>query len=270
MLYNTQNLVRDSSDAALHKRLYRLDNTIRFPKKADVVVLLEIGSKEIFDIFVDEYAKIHSYPYSLLTNFNNGSKQIGIISRFPITKAYYYDQISLSRPILYFSILALSRPLHFLAFHFKSQIPSFSQTEEQRIKSAKLLLEAAYEYEGQDLVVLGDANIDPRVKKQDNQSIGLNYDSYINLSDDINSYSWYYPLSKERGSYQYGGKWHQFDHFYILPALRDKRGFEYKKAYISNDKRLINPLGNIFSYNKDNQEGFSDHLPVYLELNLVI
>jgi len=79
----------------------------------------------------------------------------------------------------------------------------------------------------------------------------------------------YSPWSELPGGFSiaYRTMREQFDGFLLNKALADRRGLEYAGFAVASDTRLMDAQGLPLEWN--GREGFSDHLPVRLEIRLV-
>lgn len=79
----------------------------------------------------------------------------------------------------------------------------------------------------------------------------------------------YSPWSELPGSFSiaYRTQREQFDGFLLNKALADQQGLEYGGFAVTSDSRLLDSQGLPLEWN--GREGFSDHLPVRLEIRLV-
>ncbi len=272
MLYNTQKLEYYDSEYLTHQRLNNLSYVVNNSSlyQPDVLILLEVENDKLLQTLKKEY--LPQYNYSLITNFNNTSLQIAILSKYPILNANYYDSDKIIRPILHFTVLSHGKLLHIITFHNKSLNEGFELTKEDRIEAVRLIKNAARDYEENDLLILGDANIDPTKKYGDNQSVStidIN-NGILNISDNKDSHLFYFPLLdlNIKGSYEYNNSWYYLDHIYIPLSLRDKRNFTHIKSGIGYTNKLITPYNTIVRYDENTKTGYSDHLPIWTLLKI--
>ncbi len=81
------------------------------------------------------------------------------------------------------------------------------------------------------------------------------------------------PVSEEEGeissgTYYFRGKWETIDHFFISPHHISMTETGPPRSVILNSGPHITPEGTPFRYEIFSGRGYSDHLPIVLELNL--
>ncbi|MBQ7632393.1 MAG: endonuclease [Paludibacteraceae bacterium] len=163
----------------------------------------------------------------------------------------------ITRDILYVSGIVDKRDtIHFFVCHLPSQLGGKAESEWKR-QCAKAVLQQAVDSilaveETAKIVVMGDMNSAP---KEDLQ--GLRNKMKIERIKDI-------------GTHKYKGRWTCLDQFYLsegLDSISEMKIFDAEWIQETDEKYLgLRPKRtyNGFRY----QEGFSDHLPIVLNINL--
>lgn len=194
---------------------------------------------------------------------------------FPIETKFYplkneKGQIMYSREILYTKgIVKGGDTLHFIVVHFPSRYGGYKKSEPKRIRAVNQLLNITDSINrvesNPNIIIMGDFN-----------------DTYKNKSIKILETNKYLSRltyeDRNMGSHKYRGKWSTIDYFFASNRLIDNRSGVYindKRANIYNNEVLLEEdkkyLGKKpfrtyigFRYNG----GFSDHLPVYIDIHL--
>jgi endonuclease/exonuclease/phosphatase family metal-dependent hydrolase len=81
---------------------------------------------------------------------------------------------------------------------------------------------------------------------------------------------WFEALQSdgEKGSYMYKGSWETIDHFLLSGGLFDETGFSYAGFSVINRDFMTTDDGVPRRWNREYLSGYSDHLPLLLELEL--
>ncbi len=177
-----------------------------------------------------------------------------------------------TRDILYaYGFIHSTIPLHLFVCHFPSRYGGVMETENKRMTAAKTLVTSINSITAKDpnanIVIMGDFNDCP----DDNSMKYLTKNtSVINLA--------HHPSTKNHsnGTIKYRYTWCTFDQIFISKSLRSKNNFLYAKDNMSilDYKFLLQDDTNFTGkrpfrtyYGYKYQGGYSDHLPVWMELN---
>ena len=190
---------------------------------------------------------------------------------FPINSEFYplmddNGEIIKSREIVYTKGLVKGGDtLHIFVVHFPSRYGGYKKSEPKRLNAVKQLISITDSlnntFVNPNIVVMGDFNDTPT-----NKSI-INFDNNKNIN----------LIKSDHGTHKFHGKWTKLDHFFVSNSLLKKDNIihlignttvfkqefllEEDKKYLGN-KPFRTFVG--FKYNG----GFSDHLPVYIDLNI--
>ena len=158
--------------------------------------------------------------------------------------------------------------IHFLVNHWPSRRSGTDETESKRIKAACLVKEIITNIRAEDqnakIIIMGDFNDDPT---------NVSVKEYLMTEDLYNPFE---SIFKDgRGSLNHNGVWHLFDQIILSQNFIDKPSFMFEEASIFDKnflkewkgKRKGNPFRTYIG--KWHQGGYSDHLPVYLQLKEV-
>lgn len=180
-----------------------------------------------------------------------------------------------TREILYFKGIIASDTLHVLVNHWPSKYGGAVATIPLRMAAAKVLNEVVDSLFQADpkskIIIMGDFNdtpFDESVKNLTSRSFTAG-GSIHNLS---------LPTAEEgKGSHKYRGEWSMLDQVLISNALLSDQGIHVKKDafeifspafLLEDDKNYLGkkPFRTYLGYKY--QGGFSDHLPVFISLEL--
>ena len=149
--------------------------------------------------------------------------------------------------------------LHFFVCHLPSQRGGKAESEWKR-KAAKEVLQHAVDsvfnlHAEAKIIVMGDMN------SEDLELNGLKDKFTYNQS----------PITNHQlGTHKYQGRWMFLDHFYVSPSidsLSQARVYDAEWIMETDDKYLgLKPKRTYNGYHYQN--GFSDHLPIVLHINL--
>ena len=78
---------------------------------------------------------------------------------------------------------------------------------------------------------------------------------------------WLDPRQEGRGSYRSGTRWERIDGFLLGAGLMDSLAFSYKSFRVIDDAFLLSSSGKPLRWDAKRLSGYSDHLPILLELS---
>jgi hypothetical protein len=179
-----------------------------------------------------------------------------------------------SRSILYARLLIRSDTLHLIVNHWPSRRGGVLAGEGTRMNLAKLIMEKAdsinrcYKYPAK-IIIMGDFNCTP-----DDQEVSPftdtieNFNGFVNFSEK--------PAVRGEGTYRYMGTWEMIDQVFVSASLlKGRQGLfsdeaklkVFKPDFLLKRDRVypgFSPFSTYRGYKY--QAGFSDHLPVLLDL----
>lgn len=187
------------------------------------------------------------------------------------------DTTDKTRDILYVSGLLGVDTLHFFVCHFPSMSGGEKKSEWKRICAAQVLRHKADSVRtiqpGAKIIIMGDFNGKADTDAQ--KMLGTKSSDQAKYISDSLYNTGYYLLSEKYGSYRYRGVWQTLDHVIVSGSLLNARQgvrtgnrltvfsapflLEEDKKYSGNKPRPTY-RGPIYI------GGYSDHLPVYLDL----
>lgn len=247
----------------------------------------------LYDLIRKTALRKHKYEYIITDSKDlRGSNTALLYQRDQIkilSKKFYtpiIDTLKTTRDILHITgQLVNGCLLDVFVCHFPSRREGIKRSRPYRIKCAALLREkvdSLYEVRKEaNVIIMGDFNDYPTdvslkdILKAGEASVEIFKDDLYNL---------FYTASRERikhiGSYKYRGKWNFVDQFIVNGRLL----LSESKIYVKNNKAYVYSAD--FLLNEDSKKyggfkpfrsysgwkylgGFSDHLPIYLDLDIL-
>lgn len=188
------------------------------------------------------------------------------------------EQGILTRDILYFKALLNTDTCHFFVNHWPSRSAGQLETEPSRIAAAKLLRSLADSIliRNQDarIVIMGDFNDEPKDISL-SQTLGAHTGYKEAVTGELYNLSSFTPGNK-RGTIKYQGQWSVFDQICVsgtlliqlngLKTSANKFRIYDEDFLLTEDEQYTGRMPFRTYYGYRYQGGFSDHLPVYLDL----
>lgn len=273
-------------DKKVHK-LTKVIKDIVKPNSPDIIGLAEIENKTVMMAIVDELHKQGMTSYSFI-HYDSPDERGSDVAMIYNTKSFNIlksipIKISLAgiedrtRDILYVKGNTINDEiLHLFFTHFPSRCEGMERSERRRYFVASELRNAVYKKLSQDqyanVIIMGDFNDTP-----DDHSItevlGAQK-SFENLQP-LNVYNLLYPRHQKGLGSTYHKGWLLFDQILVSGNLLISQSIECKPEFadIFNPRYLLyfNKQGVVKpdrTYSGKYVGGYSDHLPVFLKLNL--
>ena len=218
---------------------------------------------------------------------------VAVLYRKDNVKPIYYEAITVSfgdtlerptRDILYFkSLLRGTDTIHYFVNHWPSRYGGQEKSEGKRIAAATVLKTFTDSILSSNanakIILTGDFNDDPsnnsltKVMQVNQVTTSINNKNLYSLSSQFDD-------DVSRGSLKYKGKWNVFDQFIISGNLLNIDNGIYtseKESHIfygtkdndfllEKDTRYVGMQPNRTYWGPQFHGGFSDHLPIYLDL----
>jgi len=284
-----------------HWTLVRFDHKISMIYKAlitsgngqfpDIIGLAEVENLWVLEQLISK-TPLNRFPYGIIHKESPDHRGIDIAmfyrreSFYPLEYRYYplimNGETVATREMLYVTGIVNSKDtLHIFGNHWPSRYSGLLETKELREASARLLREKIDDlqknYESPKIVVLGDFNENPQdypilqILKAENAIDPFSGESLYNLSA-----NWPKP---GRGTMKFQSQWFVFDQIMVTGNLL----ISEKGIYATPDNAKIVDLPFLFQpdekfggqklfrtyYGFDYQGGFSDHLPVMIQLQTI-
>jgi predicted extracellular nuclease len=201
-----------------------------------------------------------------------------VISSKPFKITFPFDTSARTREILFIQGRVLARDtLNLLINHWPSRRGGYAESQPRRDFVASVLrhiidsLQAGHT--DARILVMGDFNDEPTSASITNILHAIHPDSLRNQGELVNLM---YPLSGREGTHRYRGIWSLLDQFMISGSLmRPVKGLRivresvkiFREPFLLKDDLKYFGKKPFRTYNGFRYEGgFSDHLPVYLDL----
>lgn len=299
MFYNVENLFdtidnKYTDDEEFLPESDRQWNSYKYWKKIRQIyqVIAAVGQKSPPEIIglceVEDYIPLYNllnntplmkYEYQII-HFNSPDKRgidvallvnsqlIKVVDKKALGISFVGDSNKTTRDILYAKLLIHTDTLHVLVNHWPSRRGGQEITEKYRIRASETVtsfLDSIYSQNRKpNILVMGDFNDEPESK-----SISLlKKNGLINLSEDFKS-------DCKCGSYKYRNSWHMFDQILVSESVLHPTGiFFIPKSLQIYKSDMITEIDSKYGGRKLKRTylgpryngGFSDHLPVFIDL----
>jgi predicted extracellular nuclease len=245
-----------------------------------IIGLAEVENRKVVDELINRKdLKDHDYG---IVHFNSPDERgvdVSLLYRKSIFELLHAENKTLylkneegerdfTRDVLLVRGILKGELIQILVNHWPSRRSGTDETEVKRIKAAQLVSEIINEinteYEEAKIIIMGDFNDDP---------------TNVSVKEHLMTEDLYNPFESifkgGRGSLNHNGVWHLFDQIIISQNFMKKPPFLFNEASIFDKnflkewkgKRKGNPFRTYIG--KWHQGGYSDHLPVYIQLKKV-
>jgi endonuclease/exonuclease/phosphatase family metal-dependent hydrolase len=266
------------------------------PPGPDVLCLEEIeGARALEDLRAGALAKAR-YRYSAVADAEGGPFANCVLSRLPIVSSSGHSatlgETKAGRDVLEVELDSGGRRLVVMACHWKSKVGGAEATEEARREAAALLrgrIAARLAADpGAAVVACGDFNESP----DELSRVGSSYPTALVALADADRFpgagrilvasspeearaegeiALFSPWEESGGySYSFGGKRERIDGFLLSPGLAGRvsgnPGLSYAGFSAIAAPFLVEEDGDPVAWDSSRRSGYSDHLPILLEL----
>lgn len=171
-----------------------------------------------------------------------------------------------------------------LGCHARSRLDG-QESEATRVALARVISRVCDEYPSSLVLALGDFNEDPTEGYRSAAQTALvpsglgrtalwsrQGSLVVSGSRHIGPGLWYNPWMDDSvvrdmpGSYVYAGSWHQYDQILGSWRLFDGQGWEFSSFSVQGESPLVASDGSPLAWDRKLLTGYSDHLPVSMEL----
>lgn len=268
------------------RNTYKLIVAVGSWQPPDVVGLCEIENRKVLEDLIHQ-TPLAKYPYQII--HENSPDRRGIDAallynsetvRYITSKSYrIWKSGLLTRDILYFKALLGTDTCHFLVNHWPSRSEGQLDTEPNRLIAARLLKHITdslfVHLASAKIVIMGDFNDEPT---DESLVECLKAEADLNNPCETGLYNLtVIPASGAvKGTLKYQGKWSVFDQMIVSGnLLKSEDGLAagegrytiFMKPYLLTEDKAYEgyrPFRTYIGFNY--QGGFSDHLPVYMDL----
>jgi hypothetical protein len=252
----------------------------------DIIGLGEIENQKVLDDLIHS-SLLSKFPYGLV-HYDSPDRRgidVGLIYNRETVRMIDSKSIKVTfkdlktRDILYFKALLHGDTCHFFVNHWPSRYTGQLETEKERMAVAGLLRHHCDSlFQGNNwarIIIMGDFNDDPDdVSISGTLSATLNAE--VSVPDDLYNLSVKPDTGIIRGTLKYEGRWNLFDQIIVSGAmLLNENGVAVKKnsfailhnMFLLEPDRKFNGYKPLRTYSGFKYRGgFSDHLPVYVDL----
>ncbi len=285
--------VRYWTSGRYQKKLYNISKVITGVgqwEMPEVIGVCEIENRLVLEDLVKKTA-LFNYSYKIIhkESPDNRGIDVGFLYRKDKFKPIVYEAIEIkfpfagyrpTRDILY--VKGINQPgdtIHFFVNHWPSRYGGQLESAENREFTASVLKHKVDSlfllHVNPNIIIMGDLNDYPtnnsllNVLKTKTEYQQIETEELYNLS-------WYLQEIKGKGSHKYEGHWGVLDQFIISGALLlsgNSIHTSVENVHVFEAPFLLEPDANYTGYSTFRtyvgfkfHDGYSDHLPVYLDL----
>lgn len=273
---------------AKRNALFRVIANIGEWEPPALIGLCEIENRSVLDDFVKN-TPLTKYPYRIIHRESPDQRGIDVALLYrgdllkrideQFIRVRFGDNRKRTRDILYAALrTSAGDTLHVFVNHWPSRSGGQRQSEPGRVLAASLLrskVDSVFGHNhGAKIVITGDLNDGPTDKSVRKELNALTDTTQAKLSALFNLTA--YKTAEKTGTIKYQGKWSVFDQIIVSGGLlRGATKTDVSKCHIFRADYLLEPdsrysgvkLSRTYIGPKYNG-GFSDHLPVYLDIML--
>lgn len=229
----------------------------------DIAVLQEIENASVLQDLCNRLPLRSRYAGAVFVPGEKGSSfGTALLSRFPVVSVTAHSVSSPGtalRPLLEIMLDIGGRRLVVFAIHWKSKVGK-NDTGAIRLEQEGVLEERIQElkecFPDVPFIACGDFN-EPRDEFSVPNGLVDCWDDWFAQCDNA-------AVAGPPGSYWYGGSWETIDHF-LYPA-REYAGFRVHDFRVVSDAPLVDAASIPSRYEVFSGKGYSDHLPLLLEV----
>jgi len=244
-----------------------------------IIGLAEVENKQVvLDLINNENLKYSDYDIVHFDSPDERGIEVALLYRKKVFELLHSESFPLliydeegerdfTRDVLLVKGKLKGKLVYFMVNHWPSRRQGRGQTELKRIKAAELVHSIIFkikeETSNPNIIIMGDFNDGPT-----NSSIK----KHLVTPEFFNPYESIFD--KGFGSLTYEKKWLLFDQIILNKNFKKGSDFQFKNATIFDEQFLIGHKGKLKGnpfrtyIGKWHQGGFSDHLPVYVELEI--
>jgi endonuclease/exonuclease/phosphatase family metal-dependent hydrolase len=282
--YKKSCLTLDWSKRVMNQKIKNLARVIRSyngGRGADIIIFEEIENIQALRQLVSKGLSKQGYKYvSLIEGPDSRGIDIGMVSKFPITKQKYHIldlqpySTRTTRGILEVEYRVGKKSLTVFGNHWPSQ----GNIDETRLLASELLSKLALKTKSDLVIATGDFNT-----LHDDQPHGLNL-NILPIFEDVEVNARAKHKVEAQGTHWYRGEWSSIDKIFVLKSslLKGNASVNYKSFEIiykpfmlldvewtdRNSGIIYTSKGTPNRFDPKTGQGYSDHLPVAVEFSL--
>ncbi len=272
--------------------LSKVISSVQKDKLPDVIGLVEVENRNVLEDLVNT-PYLNKAGYGIVHEESSDERGIDVALLYKkeafkyeghvkIPVAFPFDSTDRTRDILYvFGKAGDGKDLHFFVNHWSSRSGGERESEPKRMYCAVALRRSVDLLLSRDsnarIVIMGDFNDEPTNRSIMNVLLASNKRKNISVGEFYNLMYDKHNLTQE-GTYSYRGNWNMIDQVIVSHSLINVTsgyGCQYDSGQIFREDWMLFTAKNgeispNRTYGGDNYfGGISDHLPVYLLMNLV-
>ena len=250
-------------------------------KESSVIFLQEVENLGVVRTLVERKLASHGLGCYTFAKRKGDAVGIGMISRSRPDWVRCHS-VEGTRPVL--EAAFDGGALILLGFHARSRLDG-AESEETRIALSRVISRIGEDYPEALVIALGDFNEDPTEGYSSTEQTalvpsGLGQSALwaergslvVSGKRTIGPGLWYSPwmdqtlVRDKPGSYVWSGAWHQYDQILASWRLFDGKGWEFSSFCVYGKSPVVSGDGVPLAWDRKLLTGYSDHLPVSMEL----
>ncbi|MCG8452144.1 MAG: endonuclease/exonuclease/phosphatase family protein [Spirochaetales bacterium] len=299
MTWNVENLFDGYSDGGEYRefdplrgdwdeRLFqrRVERTLEVilqshDSKPDIVALQELENLRVFTTLMSSGLKQAGYRWGAFYP-SGASVGCGILSLVPIERVVVIESGDWEgrslRPMLACEMQFQGQSLWVVNGHWKSPWNGRKETEGARIQEAQALLRMLQTLQrispGSGIVIAGDLNtpgdgaLNPSALGPLGSAAVMETTANPILAQQESLFYDPSPQGHPPGTYWFQGKWGRPDRFLLAPSGLLKTGWFVEQCRVVAHPQQLTAQGYPKRWNEKQEEGYSDHLPLWLWISL--
>jgi len=265
--------------------IYQVIAAVGEERPPEIIGFAEIENRKVLNDLIYK-TPLEKYPYKIIHQESPDQRgiDVGLIYRSDIVKCLGSDFISIhfpgnenkkTRDILYFKALVNNDTLHVFVNHWPSRLGGKKKSDSGRLWVAGVLkhkTDSLFKINPEaHIIITGDFNDEPQDKSL-SSALGAANSSNQTSSTKLTNLSWNLKNNCKCGTYRFTNDWEMLDQFIVSSQLLNNSAFSIslnigKFDFLLKDDTKYGGYKPFRTYQGPSYKGgFSDHLPVYLDI----
>jgi hypothetical protein len=270
------------------RSIYQVIAAVGEERPPEIIGFAEIENKKVLNDLISK-TPLEKYPYKIIHKESPDQRgiDVGLIYRADMVTCTSFDFITIhfpgnknktTRDILYFKALINNDTLHVFVNHWPSRRGGQKKSDPARFIVAGVLkhkIDSLFKLNSKaNIAITGDFNDEPQDKSL-SSILGACKDAAQIQTRSLYNLSWSKKINCNCGTYRLGNTWEMLDQFIVSGSLLSTGNIStcLECYHIGEFKFLLNEDNKYGGYRPYRtflgpayKGGFSDHLPVYLDI----
>lgn len=277
------------------KLISKAFDAIMEDRPPDIIFLQEVENEAVLNDLRETCLKSRGYRWQVFSGGESLALGTGIFSRYPLSSCISHtthrEGESILRPVFECEVEAPGGSIRLFSCHWKSKLGGADETESLRMRAASIINARLSELMLHDpdslFLIAGDLNTNadeflrrgggvatallpctPQSLSLEGAHEALLVGAEAGVCPSFERIVFMSPwfTSPYEGSYFYNGLWESIDHILLSPGFFDGLGWEYRAFSVFDGEPFTRGNGTPFRYSPANGLGYSDHLPLVMDL----